>query len=82
MDADKNARELQDAVRHTEMSSRVQYEDDRVRQAVVHAREDIILVVSHLSSAARLLASIKALLVIIAVAAVVSAVALVWPLLV
>ncbi len=81
MDAEKNARELQDAVRDAETSQRVDYEDDQVRQAVVHAREDMVLVYSLLSSVARLLVSIRALLVIIAVAAVVSAVALVWPLL-
>jgi len=81
MDPDEEARVLQDLVRDSEMSPRVYYEDEQVRQAVIHTREDLVLVVSHLSTAAKLLGSIKALLVVIAVAAVVSAVALVWPLL-
>ncbi len=84
MDSDEKARTLQGMVRDSEMSQRVDgidYEDEQVRQAVVHTREDLVLVYSHLSDITKLLGSIYKLLVIIAVAAVVSAVALMWPLL-
>jgi len=81
MDPDKKAWDLKELVRDSEMRVRAQYEGEDVRRAVVHTREDLVQVVSYLSSIGRLLGSIKALLVIIAFAAVVSAVALVWPLL-
>ena len=79
MDPEEKARDFQDQVRDSEMSPRVYYEDEQVRQAVVHTREDLVLVVSHLSSVTKLLGSINKRLVIIAVVAVVSAVVLMWP---
>ena len=81
MDLDKKARDLRDEVRYIEIDKPQDYEAEAVRQAVVHTREDLVLVVSYLSSIAKLLGSIKKLLVVIAVAAVVSVAALIWPLL-
>ena len=81
VDLDKKARDLRQEVRSTEIHEPQDYEAEAVRQAVVHTREDLVLVVSYLSSTANLLGSVKKLLLIIAVAAVVSAIALVWPLL-
>ena len=77
-DPDEQARVLQDMTRDSE-KSKPGYKAEDVSRAVVHTREDLVLVVSYLSSIAELLGSIKKLLVIIAVAAVVSAVALMWP---
>ncbi len=81
MDPEKRASDLRTQVRYDEIHKPRDYEASDVRQAVVHTREDLVMVVSYLSSIAKLLGSIKTLLVVIAVAAVVSAAVLVWPLL-
>ena len=59
MDLDKKARDLQDEVRNIEIREPRDYEDEAVRQAMVHAREELVLVASYLSSVAKLLVSIK-----------------------
>ncbi len=80
MDPDEKAHEFGIMVRDGDMGTlRESYPKNQVDQAVINTREDMVLVVSHLSSIAELLGSIKKLLVIIAVTAVVSAVALMWP---
>jgi hypothetical protein len=81
MDPDKTAGALRDQVRDEEARRRAQYESEDVRRAVVHTREDLVMVDSYLSDAVHLLRPIKWLLVVIAIATVVSAVALVWSLL-
>jgi len=62
---DKMANELLERVLFREMERPQGYDDDQLRQAIVHARHDIVLVVSHLSSVNRLLASIRYLLIAI-----------------
>ena len=81
MDPEKRASDLRTQVRYDEIEKPRDYEASDVRQAIVHTREDLVLVVSYLSDAVHLLRPIKWLLVVIAVAAVVSAAVLVWPLL-
>lgn len=44
------ARRLQEAVIQAEYEAGMNYGDHEVRRAVVHARQDVILLVSHLSS--------------------------------
>jgi hypothetical protein len=56
---DKIARELQSGVRNAERSSVQEYDPVQMRQAVVHGREDIVLLVAHLSSANEQLTSIN-----------------------
>lgn len=55
MDADDRAKELQRHVRIDESEQLrdglSNYEDEQVRQAIVHSRQDIIMIVSYLSSA-------------------------------
>lgn len=60
--ADK-AEALQDRVRNREAERGIDYADEDVRRATVHTREDIVLVVSLLSSVNRQLSTIKLLLV-------------------
>jgi hypothetical protein len=64
---DKKAGHLQEMVRDHEFSSEQEYDAAQVRQAVVHGREDIVLIVSHLSTANNQLASIRRLLIILIV---------------
>ena len=56
---DKRAGELQNKVRSDELDQQIGYDDSAVRKAIVHAREDIVLLVSHISSANRQLWTIK-----------------------
>lgn len=55
---------LQESVRSSEgdQVGKVYYEDEQVRLAIVHAREDIVLLVSHLSSANNQLKTIRRLM--------------------
>ena len=59
---------LQRGVRDDEERQRnmVDYDDQHVRQATVHAREDLVLVVSYLLSISRQLAVVIVLLAVIA----------------
>ncbi len=56
---DKRAGELQNKVRSDELDQQIGYDDSAVRKAIVHAREDIVLLLSHISSANRQLWTIK-----------------------
>lgn len=47
---DRRAGALADKSMRTEASEATDYDDATVRRSIVHAREDIILLVSHLSS--------------------------------
>ena len=64
---DKKAGQLQSMTRNYERSSAQEYNPVQVRQAVVHGREDIVLLVSYLSSANEQLTSIRRLLLILVV---------------
>jgi hypothetical protein len=55
---DKAAR-IQQRVRSDEIDSDQDHGDEEVRRATIHAREDIILIVSHLSALNRQLETIK-----------------------
>jgi len=55
------AMELQRQVRAAEDSAQ-HYDEDEVRQATVHTRQDVVLLVSYLDSANRQLSDIKKLL--------------------
>ena len=61
---DEKALHLQLGVRGDE-SEPQQYSEEQVRQATVHARQDIVLVVSYLSSATNLLADIRFALIVL-----------------
>ena len=76
MNPDERAHALTDAVRSSERDQRghIDYSSIHVRQAVVHSREDLVVVISYLASITKRLGYIRWLLVIIAIAAVVSAV--------
>ncbi|MDD5461121.1 MAG: hypothetical protein PHG00_05755 [Methylococcales bacterium] len=62
---DKKAGQLQSMTRNDERSSAQEYDPVQVRQAVVHGREDIVLMVSYLSSVNEQLTSIRRLLFIL-----------------
>jgi len=83
MNRNKKAGDLQDRVTSADLDQLKHgyglYDEDRVRQATIHTRQDLVMVVSHLSSIGDLLAFIRALLVVIAIAAVVVATVMVWP---
>jgi hypothetical protein len=57
---DKTAARIQQMVRSGEMDDLTTYSDDSVKRAIVHIREDLVMVVSYLSSANRHLWTIKA----------------------
>ena len=59
---DKNAAGLQQMVRESESKNSLDYADDEVRRAIVHAREDIVLIVSNLSSLNKQLRTVRLLL--------------------
>tara|TARA_B100001057_G_scaffold16077_1_gene15169 strand:+ start:933 stop:1169 length:237 start_codon:yes stop_codon:yes gene_type:complete len=63
----KQASDLQDAVRKREKEWLGDYDEDEVKQAVVHAREDIVLLVSHSANIIKILKSIRFILVAILV---------------
>jgi K+-sensing histidine kinase KdpD len=59
---DEKAADVQQGVRSDESQLDQQYTEEEARRATVHAREDIVMIVSHLSSANRLLSSANRLL--------------------
>jgi hypothetical protein len=59
---DSEAEELQQSVRNTESEKDVEYDDSQIRQAIVHMREDVVLLVSYLSSLNRQLMWLRRLL--------------------
>lgn len=62
---DKKASDLQSSVWSTDCYSDIDFEESKVRRAVVHARMDIVLLYSHLSSANKQLRVIKYILAMI-----------------
>jgi hypothetical protein len=65
---DQKAARLQQSVRADEREMEVDFSDSDLKRSVVHAREDIILLVSHLSSVNRQLRAIKVTLLLLLVA--------------
>lgn len=61
------ARDTQIKVRSQEIDNIEDYENERVKQSIVHAREDIVLLVSYASSIIEILKSIRTLIVTILV---------------
>ena len=55
----RKASALQEAVWSDEVSRDIRYDEELVRRSVVHARMDIVLLVSHLSSINNQLSVIK-----------------------
>jgi hypothetical protein len=64
---DQKAAELQSAVIHSESKKvySIAYDEETTKQSIVHARQDIVLLVSHLSSINDQMASIRCLLLLI-----------------
>ena len=58
----ERAMSLQSAVRADEMKADNDYSGSQVRQAIVHSREDIVLIYSMLSSAVQILKGIRTIL--------------------
>ena len=58
----QQASDLQDAVRKREKEWTGDYDEEQVKQAVVHAREDIVLLVSHSANIIKILKSIRFIL--------------------
>jgi hypothetical protein len=56
---DDAAGQLQEAVRQTEANQTGEYSEDQVRLAIVHTREDLVLVASNLSALNRQIRIIK-----------------------
>ena len=61
---DKTAGELQQSVRAAEQELIEDYSDEKVRQQIVHTREDIVAIYSYMSSANKHLGAIKVLLLV------------------
>jgi hypothetical protein len=62
---DRRAAALQSRVRKDEAKMGMDYADDEVRRSVVLAREDIVMMVSYLSSANASLANVRIILVVV-----------------
>jgi uncharacterized integral membrane protein len=62
---DQKAARLQQSVRADEREGSDDYSDGDLKRSVVHAREDIVLLVSHLSSVNRQLRAIKVTLLLL-----------------
>lgn len=62
---DRRAARLQSKVRQDEANMDIEYEDREIRQAIIGAREDIVLAVSYLSTANSNLANIRIILVVV-----------------
>ncbi len=56
---DDRARDLQSIIREGELERRINYEDEEVSTAIVHTRQDIVLLVSNLSSISKQLRTIS-----------------------
>ena len=67
---DVQAGALQTLVRKAELEKIDEYTDEEIRQAIVHTREDVNLLVSYLSSANRQLWAIRVALWVIAACAI------------
>lgn len=52
-DIHKDAGNLQDRVRHEEMINDYNYQDEQIKTSIVHAREDVVLLVSYAQSIAQ-----------------------------
>jgi hypothetical protein len=64
---DDKAGSLQSSVRLTELDKGLDYPEEDVRRATVHTRDDVVMLVSYLSSANWQLRSVRRLLMLIAV---------------
>jgi hypothetical protein len=66
---DEKAKHLRQGVRHDEagLDSSHVFTEDEVRKATVHSREDMVLIVSYLSSANRQLAIIRWVLIVLTI---------------
>jgi hypothetical protein len=76
---DERARTLQQSIRHDEIHDDTDYGEIRVKRSVVHAREDVVLLVSYLSSANRHLRGITNILWLIAIVLIYIAYRLTFP---
>lgn len=63
---DDKAGSLQSAVQHSELEKGFDYAEADVRRATVHTRDDVVMLVSHLSSMNWQLRSVRRLLMLIA----------------
>lgn len=64
MKEDKKAADLQYEIRMSEYDNIKHYDDEQVKQSVVHSREDIVLLVSYATSIIRILKDIRIILLI------------------
>jgi hypothetical protein len=64
---DDRAAALQQEVRSSEVESQRDYDESDVRRATVHGREDIVLIVSYLSSLNKQMGWISSILCFIAI---------------
>ena len=75
---DDKAADLQSGVRYDESKAAHEFSDSEARRAAVRAREDLILAVSHLSTANRFLSSIRRWLIALTIIAAAICVRLFW----
>ena len=64
MKEQKKAADLQHEVRMSEYDNVKHYDDEQVKQSVVHSREDIVLLVSYGNSIIKILKDIRIILLI------------------
>ena len=55
----KKASELQYRVKVAEQDNEIDYSEEEVRQAIVHTRQDVVMLVSHLDSISKQLRTIS-----------------------
>ncbi len=64
MKEQKKAADLQYEIRMSEYDNINHYDDEQVKQSVVHSREDIVLLVSYATSIIRILKDIRIILLV------------------
>ncbi len=72
------ARRLQFGVQSDEREANAEYSDDEVRRAIVHSRQDIVLLVAHLSSLNRQIETIKIAVIVLLMIAIAAGAAVLW----
>ena len=75
---DSKAAKIQRAVRTDENEFDSRFSDDEARRAIVHTRQDVVLLVAHLSTANLFLSRIWRWLVVLTITTIIIAVRLWW----
>lgn len=63
----EKAAQLQSSIRESERNDVLEYDEAQVRQAIVHSRQDIVLIVSYIASLNEQMIGVRRLLLIVVI---------------